>query len=124
MGSNAATARVERSPGASSSPRTSKRSASLSSSSRNSPSAAAKQSNPGPRFAEDAGTRTLTAALIPATGGAPLPEYRALDRAQLGLTRHDRADLLERDIRILQPVTGQHADHPFGAVGTVLQQPG
>ena len=38
-------------------------------------------------------------------------ENRALDRRELGLARDDRARLLERGLRVLQTVAGEHADH-------------
>ena len=37
-------------------------------------------------------------------------EDRPLDRVELGLARHDRARLLERGLRVLQAVAGEHAD--------------
>ena len=65
----------------------------------------------------DAGTRTTAAR---ASSAAPA----ALDRAELGLAGIDAADLLERGLGILEPVTGQHARDPLGAAGAVRDQPG
>ena len=75
----AATSRSVTAPRTSRSPTTS--------SSRCSASAAASTSNPGPRLAEEAGTRTT------APAAERHPEDRPLDRAELGLARDDRSGL-------------------------------
>ena len=81
-------------------------------------SAAANASKPGPRFAEDAGTRTRRAARL------HQPEHRLLDRGEVRLAGHDRAGLVQRGLRVLEPVAGEHAHDPPRAVGAVAQQPG
>ena len=53
-------------------------------------------------------------------GGASRPEHGLLDRVDLGLARHHRAGVAERDLRVLQPVAGEHADDPRRALGAVL----
>src|SRR5437660_9062792 len=66
--------------------------------------ARAKESEPGPRFALDAGTRT---------GSSPtLPAQRAPDRIRCGLDLGDRAGEGARALRVFEAVTGEHADHP------------
>src|SRR5436190_2019877 len=99
---------------ASSSVWTSKRPVSSTSSSMCSPSAAASTSKPGPRLAEDAGTRTSLRLCIDG----------ALDRFDAGLARHDGARLRERGLRVLEPVAGEHARDPVGVARPVLEQPG
>src|SRR4051794_15084597 len=77
-------------------------------------SAAPITSNPGPRFAEDAGTFTVRR----------LFKYGFLDRGHVRLAGHDRPRLAERGLRVLQPVTREHADDAVGAVDPVRQQAG
>src|SRR4051794_5681358 len=112
---------------------TPKRPVSITSTSTWSASAAASTSNPGPRLAEDAGTRIrrrrFTARGRPERAGpgrraASWAEDRPLDRADVGLTGHDGARVPERDLRILEPVAGEHADDAARPFGPVAQQPG
>src|SRR5919112_1109579 len=112
--SKARTARLRRSPAIARSVCTAKRPVSVTSSSMCSPSAAASTSKPGPRLAEDAGTRTSRRLCIDG----------ALDRFDAGLAGHDRAGLRERRLRVLEPVAGQHAGDPLGAVGALGEQSG
>ena len=50
---------------------------------------------------------------------AASPEHRLLDRAQVRVARDDRAGVLERDLRVLEPVAGEHADDPPRVVRAV-----
>src|ERR1044071_7918955 len=112
--SNARTARLRRSRAIPSSVWTAKRPVSSTSSSMCRPSAAASTSNPGPRLAEEAGTRTSRRLCIDG----------ALDRGDVGLARHDRARLRERGLRVLEPVPGEHARDTLRPACPVLEQPG
>src|SRR5919107_6453072 len=112
--SNARTARLRRSRAIWRSVWTAKRPVSETSSSTCSDSAAASTSNPGPRLAEDAGSRTSLRLCIDG----------ALDRRDVGLAGHDRAGVRERGLRVLEAVAGEHAGDPLGALGAVGQQPG
>ena len=46
-------------------------------------------------------------------------KHRPLDRGQLRIARHDLGRLLERGVRVLQAVAGQHAHDPRCATGPV-----
>ena len=78
-------------------------------------SAAPMTSNPGPRLAEDAGTRTEPVARSHSrTARSTARDVR--------LARHDRAGLAQRRLRVLEAVAGEHADDALGAVDAVRQQ--
>src|SRR3954451_22385528 len=83
--------------------------------------AAASTSNPGPRLAEDAGTRIRRRRL---TGRRSRSQHGPLDRADVGLAGHDGARVPERDLRVLDPVAGEHEAAAPGRLGAVAQQPG
>src|SRR3954468_16572227 len=99
---------------------TPKRPVSTTSTSTWSASAAASTSNPGPRLAEEAGTRIRRRRLIgprpvragPARGRPSRAEHGPLDRADVGLARDHGARMAQRDLGVLEPVAGEHADHP------------
>src|SRR3954469_14649872 len=100
---------------------TPKRPVSTTSTSMWSATAAASTSNPGPRLAEDAGTRIRRRRL---TRRRPRPQHGPLDRADVGLAGHDGARVPERDLRVLEPVAREHADDAARPLGAVAQQPG
>src|SRR3954447_12728414 len=81
--------------------------------------AAASTSNPGPRLAEEAGTRMRRRRL---TRRRSRTEHRPLHRADVGLAGDDGARVAEGDLRILEAVAGEHADDPARLLGAVLQQ--
>src|SRR5215813_5222642 len=105
----ARTARLRRSVAIARSVWTAKRPVSATSSSMCRSSAAPMTSNPGPRLAEDAGTRTTRL----------LCKYGLLHRGDLRLARDDRAGVGERGLRVLEAVAGEHADDAFGVAGAV-----
>ena len=94
-------------------PRT--RPVSSTSSSRCSETAAAIASKPGPRFADEPGTRTRRRRPIS-------PEHRPLDLARgRGRRRSRRGACSKRGVGVLQPVAGEHADEQR-PLGRVLQR--
>src|SRR5689334_11743857 len=111
---NPRTARLRRSVAIAMSVWTAKRPVSTTSSSMCRSSAAPMTSNPGPRLAEDAGTRTTRR----------LCKYGLLDRGDVGLARHHRAGVGERGLRVLQPVAGEHADDALGVARAVGEHAG
>src|SRR4051794_33209325 len=111
---NPRTARLRRSVAIARSVWTAKLPVSATSSSMCRSSAAPITSNPGPRLAEDAGTRT----------SRRLCKYGLLDRGDVGLARDDRAGVGERGLAVLEPVGGEHADDALGVAGAVGQHAG
>ena len=83
-------------------------------------SARPKQSNPGPRFAEVAGTRAVS---FTASEAELRGDGRGVGGDGRGLRRAG-----DRPLRVLQTVTGQHADHGGAArelpVGVQVEQAG
>ena len=79
------------------------------------PSAAAKQSKPGPEVRRGGGDADAPAYGSPSTA-------RSIARSS-ARTGSPRRRLLERDLGVLQAVPGEHARDPLGAVGAVLEQP-
>src|SRR4051794_677190 len=110
---------------------TPKRPVSTTSTSTWSASAAASTSNPGPRLAEEAGTPIRRPRLIRPRGAGAGPErgrrsraeHGPLDRADVGFARDHGARMAQRDLRVLEPVPGEHADHPARSLRPVAQQP-
>src|SRR4051794_2655399 len=78
-------------------------------------SAAPITSKPGPRLAEDAGTRTVRRLFT---------EDGALDRRHVRLARDDRPGVGERGLRVLEAVAGEDADDAVGPFDAVGEQPG
>src|SRR5207302_1351283 len=77
-------------------------------------SAAAMLSKPGPRFAEDAGTRTTRLRIT---------KHRFLDAPDLNRARDHAAVVVgDRGLGVLQPPPREHADDLLGPFGAVLEQ--
>ena len=70
--------------------------------------------SPGPRLAEEAGTRTRRRRCT-ADPSARAP--RRSTAASSGVAGHDGAGLVERGLRVLQAVAGEHADDALRAPG-------
>src|SRR5215212_4295073 len=111
---------------------TPKRPVSTTSTSTWSASAAASTSNPGPRLAEEAGTRIRRRRFIgprePVGAGRERgrrsrAEHGPLDRADVGLARDHGAGMAQRHLGVLEPVPGEDADHPARPLRPVAQQP-
>src|SRR6185369_13675440 len=111
---NPRTARLRRSAAIARSVWTAKDPVSTTSSSMCRSSAAPITSNPGPRLAEDAGTRT----------SRRLCKYGLLHRGDVGLARDDGAGVGERRLRILEAVAGEHADDALGVTRPVGEHAG
>src|SRR5215217_1351343 len=99
---------------------TPKRPVSTTSTSTWSASAAASTSNPGPRFADEAGTRMRRRRL---KGRRSRAQHGPLDRADVGLAGHDGARVAERDLRVLEAVAREHADDAARPLRAVAEQP-
>src|SRR5439155_9875229 len=89
------------------------------SSSRNRETAPARESNPGPRFAEEAGTRILQRRPISAVRGSF--QHGAFHRLELRLAGDHRSGVLDRDVRVLEPVARDDADQSL-RLRAVLQR--